>query len=758
MANKVKVVGYAQKVFYNDGIQYRNFSPDLVGQQRIASKNDSILTNSNFVVTTNLESKANRFFRTNEFSKFYTLEDTGEDSEFVNTFFDKDKLKLNLDKSKLTNYSYFGSLREYIRVTLEDIITQWPASIFVKSNINAVTGFTIENKSYNTLEDTTTFTSNVSHFDNKYDIKFLASSVALSGFSSTNDPRNLSINYQSYVVSGTTGEFPIMGFTGSTNDTNSDTRFIVKGNPFSAYTTTSIALDYHIRPKNDHIEEFFKLLSDLGDNLLNRRVYPKYTSEYTFPVETEGGNVIYSSRALTWPTTDGYNLDFNTTEYITFVSTLLNIADSFDTIETDLIVRFLTAQSITDFDTISINADSDVEASQKISKTLRIYGREFDELKKYIDGIKFANRTTYDKKDNTPDLTIKNLAHVLGWEIAGSIGTDSIVNDLVKPYSTPLSGETVGLTAFEAEVELWRRLVLNTPWLWKSKGTRKSVEFLLDFMGIPEDLVRFNEYVYVADEALNMAIFNKLLTKLTGSQSKDGITVDDDGYPKTLPNSPDMWFQKAGMWYRETGGDGAVVTINSGNNPHAGPYDWGSEYIRQFSTCTIDNFSATTINFDTITTDKTNLFTNYSAGTMNTLQTSLDMFCGTTETYAGSSTTQVDTSGIKAINSLDGSDVSICVKTQEWFMEDPMPVSEKTDCGCTSLEDDHILKIDINKTGYETTCVFDEIQFNPTNYITVVYNGQPTDIISMECCYKINGLPEYYNSTGGVASYKCKWQ
>ena len=35
MSDRVKVVGYAQRVFFNDGIEYRNFTDDLVGNQLV---------------------------------------------------------------------------------------------------------------------------------------------------------------------------------------------------------------------------------------------------------------------------------------------------------------------------------------------------------------------------------------------------------------------------------------------------------------------------------------------------------------------------------------------------------------------------------------------------------------------------------------------------------------------------------------------------------------------------------------------------
>ena len=62
MSNKVKIIGYAQKVFYNDGIEYRNFSNDLVGNQLTENSNgeSSVLTFGNFVTTTNYSSRASK--------------------------------------------------------------------------------------------------------------------------------------------------------------------------------------------------------------------------------------------------------------------------------------------------------------------------------------------------------------------------------------------------------------------------------------------------------------------------------------------------------------------------------------------------------------------------------------------------------------------------------------------------------------------------------------------------------------------------
>jgi hypothetical protein len=65
-----------------------------------------------------------------------------------------------------------------------------------------------------------------------------------------------------------------------------------------------------------------------------------------------------------------------------------------------------------------------------MNKTLHIYGRNFDEINKYIKGISFSNVVTYDKQDNTPDIYLKNLASVLGWDLISSVVENGLLSRL----------------------------------------------------------------------------------------------------------------------------------------------------------------------------------------------------------------------------------------------------------------------------------------------------------------------------------------
>lgn len=754
--NKIKVVGYAQRVFYNDGIEYRNFSPDLVGNQLASNGGTPLFTMGNFAITTNMDPKLNKDFITNKFSNFVTLADLDLTVEQAQTLLDDNaNVILNLDKTKLSYYALFGSLTEFVRVSLENIITTWPASLYMTpvsqtASGQIINGFTYQNYSFNSITEISTFKVDTNFINNKFQINYLTNGTILDTFNASNDMRNMTVNYQSYVIYINGNEYPVIGFTGATYLKNDFVYFEVQGNPFSGLGTSSKVV-YHIKPNKTESDKFFNSLPDFEYYLLNRQVVPQYTATFKFPVKSETGIVLYVQDTVTWPVSDGYNLDFDTTDYVDYASKLLDIATDNDLYSSDLMNRFLVAESISAFDTTPVHlSDQDQDTSgQKMNKTLHIYGRSFDDINKFITGIEFANVVTYDKLDNTPDAYLKNLARVLGWEIISSV----VENDLLKNYvTTPpssYSGLSAGYTAVEADIELWRRLILNTPWIWKSKGARKSVEFLLNFIGAPQGLVQFNEYIYKADGPIDIELFKQVL-ELNGLDSNDLsiYPIDNDGFPSPLPNTDDMYFQNDGLWYRETGGTGSTIDILVGNNPHVGPYDGGFRYIDQFRSL-IPNFSAVTVSSMTTSSGSINVFTNYGLGVISN--------------YTGA--TYVDVTDEDG-NSLDG-----CVVVTSSIIPDPRPSQFITDCGCESEQEDDSLSICVSANTSGSTVanacpsmiqppvddtntglyVFELYQYNQDGSVYVDDNTNPvpniTHYISQNCCKSINGTPYLYDTT-----------
>jgi hypothetical protein len=689
-SNNIIVPGYVQKVVYSDGIEYRNFSPDLVGNLPFNgdNSNTSLFTNGNFALTVNTTGKRDIIYPSKAFSKFYTLneltpsaQNTQQQVSLAQLPLANSKIVLNLDNTILGNFAYFGSATEFVRVTLENIISKWPASLyfnFYDYQTSAPTP-TILDYTYSSYLNTTTIKLNTNTLYNQFDIIYQQTGELLTNID--NPLKNFTVNYNKFNLLYEGNEYALINNIAPVDARNSYLTITVVGNPFNGMDISINNNAYkvlHIKPNNTEFETFFQKLDPFENNLLNRLTTPQYTSVFDYTITTDNGLIFESSKSLTWPTTDGYNIDFDTNEYVTYVTQLIDICNASDSIKSDLVFRFLTSESISNFDTIPRCDGSEEEtAGQKMTKTLRVYGREFDEVKKFIDGISHSNIVSYDKKNNTPDQVVKYLAMTLGWQLTNSIVENDILAGYLDTAQPSYSGQSRGLTPVEAEIELWRRLVLNSAWLFKSKGTRKAVEFLFKFIGAPEGLISLNEYVYVAKEKLDIDFLIDTLISYDLATDLSFYPVDEDGYPKFFPDTPLMYFQKAGLWYKETGGLDATDFNLIGNNPHIGPYDGGTAYINQLRNI-IPDFEPKSVTSTTYSYVTTELFTNYNNGIVNN--------------YTGDTYVDIETwSGVSLYE---------CFTYDAQIINDPKPSAEKTQCGCDIPADDLSLYINVVRDEY----------------------------------------------------------
>jgi hypothetical protein len=736
MANgRIKVAGYAQKIFYENGIEYRNFSDSLVGNQFASNGGLPLFTIGNFVVTTNIDPTSSFNYNLGPYTQFFTLDNLNVNEGDLSTLLDDNaNAVLRIDPSNLLSHAYFGSATEFIRVALENIIMNWPASIYMNpiatlTNGSEVVSYTVTNYTYNAVADTATFNVPYISINNQYNINYLANGNILNTFNENNGLRNLTVNYAEYVVAFNGVEYPLVSLIPLSQPNTGELTVTVEGNPFTTTgNTVNQYVIYHIKPNKTQRDSFFNTLDDFESNLLNTFIIPQYTVTLRYPVEGDDGTQLFQTTTLTWPTTDGYNLDFDTLNYDSYVGELIEIAENTDLSRSDLIVRFLTSDSISDFDSIpTFYENRDETSGDKIRKVLRIYGRNFDDIKRYIDGIAFANTVTYDKVNNTPDIVLKNIARTIGWDLVSSILENNLLQNYITTGRNTYSGHTRGYTPIEAEYEMWRRLILNSPWIWKGKGHRKVLEFLTKFIGAPSGLMVFNEHVYVADQPLDANLVQDAI-ELNGLDSDLSLyNIDSEGFPKTLADTPDMYFQKNGGWYQETGGPNASVYKLYGNNPHIGPYDGGKSYIDQFRGL-IPNFQPVTVTDETFLTGTTTLFTNYNQGTLNN--------------YTGD--TFVDLTS-------EGFDISDCVVLETNIIPDPKPTDEFTACGCDIATNDNSLKIDVVYSAATIVCDTPNIppEFDSENgyyvyeFLSTNLNGTPIPIsdqifVHPICCETAN--------------------
>ena len=139
---------------------------------------------------------------------------------------------------------------------------------------------------------------------------------------------------------------------------------------------------------------------------------------------------------------------------------------------------------------------------------------------------------TYDGIDNVPDLLLKNLSQTLGLDTINLFDEKSLNDTLYTKTTTQYSTDTVGKSLIESEYEFYRRILTNLADLYKRKGTRSAIEFFLQFLGAPEQLIKINEYVYhVTSTPDNLNVQEDIYNLIQGIKVDTvvtGYTMDND--------------------------------------------------------------------------------------------------------------------------------------------------------------------------------------------------------------------------------------
>ena len=589
------------------------FSDNLVGGQ--ITKGTSQLTNTNFALDSGIVQRDTKNFKTNPFSDFLTLDDLKEENASGTTIngktvkSTKKEIKFNGSKND-SGKSLFGSLKSRLSVTVTNIIKNFPAGVLVdKDSYVSVSGFTAFNASYNTKTKTTTFDIEVGMLYNPFDVIFVTPKSNTT-ISSLNPVRDFYSSYKKYVIEISGITYNILTYS-EPNSSNVIT-IKVSGNPFNGATT--YGQNILIRPNDGVSEEFFLNLDDLEGSLLNRETSPKYTASFKVPrdsfdeTKTELVNVEYS-----WPvsTKDNWNLLIVGIEYDNYLRNLSDIADEIDDYKSNLLLRFLSSPQLFEFDT----------DGKKAEAVFQLYGQSFDKVKKYIDNIAFMRNVSYDGINNLPDILLKNLSNTLGLDTVNLINENNF-NDLLYTKTIQYPGKPSGISLVEAEYEFYRRLLVNLAHIYKSKGTRQSIEFFLRFLGAPEPMIKIEQYVYKVTSFpksfdlegdiydvinggkirtngdLNITGYTYTATTITGT-----TTLDRDGYPvKKITYFPqsisgvtgDVFFQKGSGWYDNTKDHKSPLIIDEERSILTGrtktiiskssPFTYGEDYFDIYRT------------------------------------------------------------------------------------------------------------------------------------------------------------------------------
>ena len=597
------------------------FSDNIVGLQTVEGGG---LTQGNFEFTTGVTEKVNRTFNVGAFSESMTLdmmniESLEQSRQILATQF---RVYPNYDISQVLNFSMYGSLSERFRVSITKIINYFPASLDVQyTNGDFITGDTAYDIAYDIQSDETYFKVNVDRLRNPFDVDYSinASNNLMMRELEVSIYRNLNKTYLDYCVSIDDNIYKILAFTPSTTLTSGTLTFYVSGSPFGT-TATTLQTEFQIRP-NDYIVDkiFQENFDEVEKFLVNRLVRPEYTAVFQVPQQNEYGQTYTDYQQVTWPKDGYWNLDIRSFLFDSYLAKIQEIAINLDSFKTNLISRFLVSDSLKEFDTLG----------RKVEKIFQIYGRSFDQIKQFIEGLAYMNSVNYNTSNDIPSELLVNLSRTLGWSSNFSpITNEDFLSSVFGNTSTPTyPGYARALTPTELNYAYYKNLILNASYLFKSKGTRRSIEFLLRLIGAPDSLIEYNEHIYLADQKINLDQFynqwsqisggtyvletptyatgqtysfkGQLFTAFTTNSSYQDTNInlsdypmDFEGYPNAPLNTETYFFQIGAGWYETTpehrSPDDVVLTGNvfTGQNlsiqTQLLPFTYGQTYLNRF--------------------------------------------------------------------------------------------------------------------------------------------------------------------------------
>jgi len=592
----------------------------------------------------------------------YTLEDI-EDSNLLFPFVDqKSFVKLNLSKSDPTNYALYGSFKIKLENALNTIIETYPASLSITNSRNSGTVNNITNFVYNPFEDTSTFNISTLNIVNPLSLNYIKENLNVA------EQRDLLLLYYQYEVYTNNKSYPILEFTGAENQFDKIT-LKVSGKPFNV-GNNSVA--FYIKPTSAYFTTFQNTLDDLELYLLDSFFY---FDDY---LTTDLGTELKYQYQFSWPKIDAFNLDVSTTNFTVFYDELLKYADKIDTEFSNLLYRKYTPKSF-----YNTYEDESLEQNSNIDELMQIYGFSFDEIYKRIEGAKLLHSVSFSESNNTPNNYLPDLLKVLGWNFGG--------------YETN-------------SPTLLKLLILTSNWVWKSKGTRAAIDYILSFVGIPKELIEFNEYVYVSKRPINVEKFNFYLSLLGTSLSLSDFPIDEEGYPVFPTETDSLWFQANGE------------------------QDNGQEFLNVFYNL-MPVFTGSTVSYYQELTDYEKLFEQTFIYSSSTLDYDI----------ARQSTLTLD----------------ICYTSTGQTVSDPLPETVYDECGCPIEVEDYSLEICSTPVDlYSGTCLdffldvwlicdYDlsgnpiaTVNITPYNYMgAVTYVGtQPGEILTNNQDFTVYGI------------------
>lgn len=403
------------------------------------------------------------------------------------------RIVLKPDYSSMRDFAYYGSAVQMVRATVNDIVMRFPGGLSYYPDKTAPTVYISEGDRRYLVS-------------NEFEIDCWSRVSDMPSGDSVNPMRILSLSYRNYVnASGSEIAEPVIEYNGSTCPNSIVGRVEIARHKFDIYMdgegrkhllttgqTNGGGTDGEmiIRPKKELVDGFWNTMDDFERVLLNRDSVPVYKAVLDTPYSTDEG-WFYKPRPYQWPTVEtgakAFTPDLTTVRFQSYLTSLITLAQYHDEHDSDNIVRMMTHEAIKNLDW-SFTSWRDGEASEengidsgRISAALRVWGRAFDDIKRYAAGIKQSVNVSYDEKGNMPDYFLTDRNGNEGWMAVNTVPYAGAVSDAVRIAGHDLIRS--GMTAAFVNTVFQRSLYLNSRYIHSLKGTRRGIETLLGLFG-----------------------------------------------------------------------------------------------------------------------------------------------------------------------------------------------------------------------------------------------------------------------------------
>lgn len=603
----------------NSGTIYERDITTIGGLNQFSRGQVPIYKSSNFIITVNNEVVPSRNVGTSGWytspsgDDIWTLEDVSIVSGNVK---ESCEVVLKQDYYSLKDFAYYGSCVELIRASINNIALNFPGSLYVPI-INdegvAVYYETTEktengDKILRLGDENLVLVSNPSNInlhtahlnDNEIDnpLKFMCNN----GYKNYINENGVEIRWSC------NGEKDCVPIGKKLSEINIDgiTIYAYRGNGGEiVYLTNNTNKGKLIAtPKKEHFNNFYNSLDSFEKLLINPNSKPKYSalfeviSENSFGYETE-------LKRFTFPTKDnGYNLCIGGGNFDSYVNSLLEYAEFYDETFSDNLWRSMTHEAIKNFDWSFTREYSDgddedyIIGGSKIQNVIRLFGREFDEIKYYIDAIKGYNQITYGNDNMLPNYYVTDVLSDEGWDVINIYPFNierkqlkEIIYQMselngIQPYYNAnytykngyfnINGvicqpsnktETYRIEKYcgidvlinkikdyindkeytldEINTEFLKRLILNSRYIWRKKGTIEGIESLLALFGLKSDRFDSENFDYRISEyaiKLKNGLLDEWIDEYTMNEydwynSTKTVAYDTDDYRQGIYHS-----------------------------------------------------------------------------------------------------------------------------------------------------------------------------------------------------------------------------